>query len=70
MRKRYFSICGFTSKRNEGNISDDLFCAKCMLRANFRIVKDLWMYLIKLSSLKILIIPKFFAFFCLKSYEY
>ena len=41
MRKRYFSICGFTSKRNEGNISDVLFCAKCMLRANFRIVKDL-----------------------------
>jgi len=37
--KRYFSICGFGSKKNRGNICDDLYKTRCMLRANIEILK-------------------------------
>ena len=39
--ERYFSICGFVSKKNRTNIGDDLFKAKCMLRANIEILKEI-----------------------------
>jgi hypothetical protein len=37
--ERYFSICGFGSKKNRGNICDDLYKTRCMLRANIEILK-------------------------------
>lgn len=39
--ERYFSICGFASKKERSNISTDLFINRCLLRANISILKDL-----------------------------
>jgi hypothetical protein len=39
--ERYFSICGFTSKKNACNIRDSIYQAKCLFRANFDIIKKL-----------------------------
>jgi hypothetical protein len=39
--ERFFSICGFNSKKNRGNIGDDLFTCRCILRANIDILKEL-----------------------------
>ncbi len=39
--ERFFSICGFNSKKNRENIGDDLFTCKCILRANIDILKEL-----------------------------
>ena len=39
--ERYFSICGFNSKKYSSNIGDDLFTARCMLRANIDILREL-----------------------------
>ena len=39
--ERYFSICGFSSKKNRSNIGVDLFIKRCMLRANIDILKQL-----------------------------
>jgi hypothetical protein len=39
--ERYFSICGFTSKKNSANIGYDLFISRCLLRANIGILKEL-----------------------------
>lgn len=39
--ERYFSICGFVSKKRTGNITNELFITRCILRANMDILKDL-----------------------------
>lgn len=39
--ERYFSICGFASKKNRSNIGEDLFIKRCMLRANIDILNQL-----------------------------
>ena len=39
--ERFFSICGFNSKKNRGNIGDDLFTCRCILRANIDILNEL-----------------------------
>ncbi len=39
--ERFFSICGINSKKNRGNIGDDLFVMRCLLRANIDILKEL-----------------------------
>lgn len=38
---RFFSMCGFFSKKNASSIKSDLFKSKCMLRANLSIVERL-----------------------------
>ena len=35
--ERYFSICGFNSRKDSGNTHDDLFISRCMLRTNVKI---------------------------------
>ena len=39
--ERFFSICGFISNKRSRSIDPDNFIKKCMLRANFEIVKNL-----------------------------
>jgi len=39
--ERYFSICGFCSKKNRANTHADLFVMKTMLRANINILKKI-----------------------------
>jgi len=39
--ERFFSICGINSKKNRGNIGDDLFVMRCLLRANIDILREL-----------------------------
>ena len=39
--ERYFSICGFNSRKDSGNTHDDLFISRCMLRANVKILLEL-----------------------------
>jgi hypothetical protein len=39
--ERYFSLCGFVSKKNSCNISVDLFIARCLLRSNIKLINHL-----------------------------
>ena len=39
--ERYFSICGFNSRKDSGNTHDDLFISRCMLRANVKTLIEL-----------------------------
>ena len=39
--ERYFSICGFNSRKDSGNTHDDLFISRCMLRANVQTLIEL-----------------------------
>lgn len=39
--ERFFSVCGFVNKKNSTNIRYCLFKAKCLLRANFKYLKEL-----------------------------
>ena len=39
--ERYFSICGFSSKKQSSNIGSDLFISRCLLRANIEILREL-----------------------------
>jgi len=39
--ERYFSICGFNSRKDSGNTHDDLFISRCMLIANVKILLEL-----------------------------
>ncbi len=39
--ERYFSICGFISNKKSGNINNDLFVSKCLLRSNISLLNEL-----------------------------
>ena len=39
--ERFFSMCGFMSKKNGCSINTDLFIDKCILRANLDLIEDL-----------------------------
>ena len=39
--ERYFSVCGFVSKKIASNIEDDLYTARCTMRANIDLLKTI-----------------------------
>jgi hypothetical protein len=39
--ERYFSLCGFVSKKNSCNISFDFSIARCLLSSNIKLIKHL-----------------------------
>ena len=39
--ERYFSTCGYVIKKNAGNIGIDLFIARCLIKSNLDIIKNL-----------------------------
>ena len=39
--ERYFSICGCVIKKNAGNHRVDLFFARCMIKCNMEIIKNM-----------------------------
>ena len=41
MIERYFSVCGFTQNKRKQNITENLFIAKCLLRANIKILNEI-----------------------------
>ena len=44
MIERYFSVCGFTQDKRKQNITENLFIAKCLLRANIKILNEINKY--------------------------
>ena len=39
--ERYFSICGIICDQRSGNMSDELICNRCMLKANMPILNQM-----------------------------